>query len=160
MFPWRAARCTLPLEERFLTKSTSFSGGSGAGGSMIAAASQSAKASTGWWARPVAAAVACLVAARMADSSALADARDALSETSWANPWSCSRGASLTYCLNISDPQRPNNWILQSSIWVRAMCTAPVALAEWLSGPVGPTNFSFSFWAIASKVPAQPDLVV
>ena len=130
---------------------------------MIAAASQSAKASTGWWARPVAAAVASLVAARMADSSALADAKDALSETSWANPWSCSRGASLTYCLNISDPQRPNNWILQSSIWVRAMCTAPAALAEWpvnSRSPVGPTNFSFSFWAIASKVPAQPDLVV
>ena len=69
---------------------------------------------------------------------------------------------SVSY-IKISDPQRPNNWILQSSIWVRAMCTAPVALAEWpvnSRSPVGPTNLSLSFWAIASKVPAQPDLVV
>ena len=97
----------------------------------------------------------------MAASSAFALANAVWTDASCASKCNCESGACLTYSLNASEPHRPNSWILQSSIWVCARCTAPVARPEWpvnRLAPVGVSNGSPKWVATHSKAATHPCL--
>ena len=128
-----------------------------------AAASQSNRHCRGWSAIGLLASKSWddLIWAKMAASSAFAFANAVCTDASCASKCNCESGACLTYNLKASEPHLPNSWILQSSIWVCARWTAPVARPEWpvnRLAPVGVSNGSPKCVATHSKVATHPCL--